>query len=169
MSVHRLTGLALLTAQSLALFVLESLLPLPVPVPGAKLGLANIITLVALYILPRPRDALLILLLRTLLAAVFFGGPSMYIYSAGGALVSFAVMAALKKSGVFSVVGVSAAGGFCHNLAQLFLAVCVAGSSALWHYLPVLGSVGVLSGALLGVAASRIIKRLSAERYVNFC
>ena len=95
-AARHLTLLALLTALSLALFVLESALPVPFLAPGAKLGLATIATLVALTLLG-PRDALLVLVARVLLASLLFGGPTVFLYSASGGLLSLAAMAALLR------------------------------------------------------------------------
>src|SRR5574344_2607749 len=94
--------LALLVAQSLALFLFEGMLPLPFLAPGAKLGLANLSTLIALYTLPRWQDALLVILVRIALATMFGGGPTILMYSLAGGLLSFAVMLMLRHSGRFS-------------------------------------------------------------------
>ena len=160
----RIACLSLLIAQSLALFLLEGLLPLPFLPPGAKLGLANIVTLIALYALPSWRDALLLILVRTALASLFGGGPTVFLYSVSGGVLSLLVMALLKGSRRFSVLGVSAAGGFFHNVGQLLLAVFVMESSRLWLYLPVLGSCGVLTGCLMGTLAGWLLKKLPPMR-----
>ena len=91
-----MTRIALLTALSLILFVLEGFLPLPLPVPGAKLGLAAIVTLIALHLLPA-RDAALMLTLRILLSSFFGGGVAPMLYSLAGGAASFAAMVLLKK------------------------------------------------------------------------
>ena len=109
--LQRITRIALLTALSLILFILEGFLPLPLPVPGAKLGLAAIVTLIALYLLPA-RDAALMLTLRIILASVFGGGLAPMIYSLAGGAASFAAMVLLKRYTQLSIVGISAAGGF---------------------------------------------------------
>ncbi len=160
----RIACLSLLIAQSLALFLLEGLLPLPFLPPGAKLGLANIVTLIALYALPSWRDALLLILVRTALASLFGGGPTVFLYSVSGGVLSLLAMALLKGSRRFSVLGVSAAGGFFHNVGQLLLAVFVMESSRLWLYLPVLGSCGVLTGCLMGTLAGWLLKKLPPMR-----
>lgn len=160
----RIACLSLLIAQSLALFLLEGLLPLPFLPPGAKLGLANIVTLIALYALPSWRDALLLILVRTALASLFGGGPTVFLYSVSGGVLSLLAMALLKGSRRFSVLGVSAAGGFFHNVGQLLLAVFVMESSRLWLYLPVLGSCGVLTGCLMGTLAGWLLKKLPLKR-----
>ena len=127
--LQRITRIALLTALSLILFILESFLPLPLPVPGAKLGLAAIVTLIALYLLPT-RDAALMLTLRIVLASAFGCGLAPMLYSLAGGAASFAAMALLKRYTPLSIVGISAAGGFLHNMAQLLVAAAVMESSA---------------------------------------
>ena len=156
----RIAYMSLLVAQSLALFLLEGLLPLPFLAPGAKLGLASIVTLVALYTLPRWQDVLLILLARTALASLFGGGLTVFLYSICGGVTSLFSMLLLKQSRRFSLLGVSAAGGFFHNLGQLLLAVLVMESAGLWLYLPILGTCGILTGCLTGTLAGWLLKKL---------
>lgn len=153
--------IAILTALSLILFLLEGLLPLPLPVPGAKLGLAAVVTLVALYMLPRTCDAFLVLLLRILLAAAFGGGIAPMLYSLAGGAASFAAMALLKARTSFSVVGISAVGGFLHNMGQLGVAAAVMQTDALWIYAPVLGIAGILTGLAVGLLTKQILQKIS--------
>lgn len=154
----RLTYLALLTAVSLSLFVLEGLLPIPFLAPGAKLGLANIVTVVALYTLT-PRDALLVVCLRIGLASLFGGGPTVFLYSLAGGLLSFVTMLALQRTNAFSLMAVSAAGGLFHHLGQLFAAVAMTGTPTLLTYLAILGPIGMVTGMLTGCVAGMIRKR----------
>ena len=154
-----MTRIALLTALSLILFVLEGFLPLPLPVPGAKLGLAAIVTLIALHLLP-VRDAALMLTLRILLSSFFGGGIAPMLYSLAGGAASFAAMVLLKKYTQLSIVGISAAGGFLHNMGQLLVAAAVMQASALFSYAPVLGFVGILTGIGIGVAAQTILQKI---------
>ena len=153
--------IAILTALSLILFLLEGLLPLPLPVPGAKLGLAAVVTLVALYMLPRTCDAFLVLLLRILLAAAFGGGIAPMLYSLAGGAGSFAAMALLKARTSFSVVGISAVGGFLHNMGQLGVAPAVMQTDALLIYAPVLGIAGILTGLAVGLLTKQILQKIS--------
>lgn len=154
-----MTRIALLTALSLILFVLEGFLPLPLPVPGAKLGLAAIVTLIALHLLPA-RDAALMLTLRILLSSFFGGGVAPMLYSLAGGAASFAAMVLLKKYTQLSIVGISAAGGFLHNMAQLLVAAAVMQASALFSYAPVLGFVGILTGIGIGMSAQIILQKI---------
>lgn len=159
MNLHRMTRIALLTALSLILFVLEGFLSLPLPVPGAKLGLAAIVTLIALHLLPA-RDAALMLTLRILLASALGGGLAPMLYSLAGGTASFAAMALLKKHTQLSIVGISAAGGFLHNMAQLLVAAAVMQTTALFSYAPVLGFVGILTGIGIGMSAQIILQKI---------
>ena len=158
--LQRITRIALLTALSLILFILEGFLPLPLPVPGAKLGLAAIVTLIALYLLPT-RDAALMLTLRIILASAFGGGLAPMIYSLAGGAASFAAMVLMKRYTQLSIVGISAAGGFLHNMAQLLVAAAVLETTALFVYAPVLGIVGILTGILIGITARGILQKIS--------
>lgn len=158
--LQRITRIALLTALSLILFILEGFLPLPLPVPGAKLGLAAIVTLIALYTMST-RDAALMLTLRIVLASAFGGGLAPMLYSLAGGAASFAAMALLKRYTQLSIVGISAAGGFLHNMAQLLVAAAVLETTALFVYAPVLGAVGILTGILIGITAQSILQKIS--------
>ena len=163
MNLHRMTRIALLTALSLILFVLEGFLPLPLPVPGAKLGLAAIATLIALHLLPT-RDAGLMLTLRILLASTLGGGVAPMLYSLAGGAASFTAMVLLKQHTQLSIVGISAAGGFLHNMAQLLVAAAVMQTTALFSYAPVLGFIGILTGIGIGIAAQVTLQKI----YHNF-
>ena len=159
MNLHRMTRIALLTALSLILFVLEGFLPMPLPVPGAKLGLAAIVTLIALHLLPT-RDAALMLTLRIFLASALGGGLAPMLYSLAGGAASFAAMVLLKKYTQLSIVGISAAGGFLYNMAQLLVAAAVMQTTALSSYAPVLGFVGILTGIGIGMSAQIILQKI---------
>lgn len=168
----RLAYLSLLLSLSLALFMFEGLIPLPFLAPGAKLGLANIITVLALYTLPNLRDAFLILVLRIVIGSLLGGGPAVLAYSLAGGFVSFGGMVALKHSGKFSVIGVSLAGGFLHNLGQLFIAAWAVESWGVFSYIPVLGLCGIITGFLIGMLAHLVLMKLlkskNVRKYVRY-
>ena len=138
----------------------ENLFPISLGVPGIKLGLANIVTLFALYVSGLPAAAA-VSLLRVLLVSFMFGNPASALYSLAGAAASLLVMAALKKSGRFSILGVSMAGGVIHPAAQLLVAIAVSGTPSLAHYLPVLIVAGLIAGLLMGLAARQTLKRIA--------
>lgn len=156
MKLRNYLYIALLTAISLVLFLVEGLIPLPFIAPGAKLGLANIVTVFALYTLGS-RSCLLIILLRTGLASFFGGGPTVFFYSLAGGLMSLAVMSPLKRTARFSLLGVSAAGGFAHHVGQLLMAAWAADTLNLFRYLPILGPCGLATGLLIGLVSTKVI------------
>ena len=156
MELRNYLYIALLTAISLVLFLVEGLIPLPFIAPGAKLGLANIVTICALFSLG-PRACLFIILLRTGLASFFGGGPVIFLYSLTGGLLSLATMTALKKTACFSIIGISAAGGFAHHFGQLIVAALAADTLSIFRYLPILGPCGLITGFIIGGLSTRIL------------
>lgn len=160
MSSRRLARYALLTALAMALSWLESLVPLAGTVPpGVKLGLTNLVVIFALYRMSL-RDAAVISLIRVVLVAFTFGNSYSFAYSLAGATLSLAVMALLKRSGKFSLLGVSVAGGVSHNIAQVLVAMAVMETSRLAWYLPVLLVSGIAAGVCVGAAGALIVKRI---------
>lgn len=157
-AARRVVLVGLLTALALALSFAESVLPLPGFLPGAKIGLANLVTLLALYLLPSWHDAALVLFLRVTLGS-FFAGGSAFWYSAVGAAVSFPLMCALRRLGL-GIVAVSAAGGVAHNVAQLAAAMLVLRTAALVAYAPLLAAAGILAGLAVGLLAAGVVSRL---------
>lgn len=156
---QRFTRMALFVALAMIFSYLEFLLPLPIPFPGIKLGFANLAIVMPLYLwgfFP----ALAISLLRIALVGITFGSLATILYSLFGALLSLAVMAGLKKWNIFSVTGVSMAGGVCHNIGQLAAAALIVKNSRLFYYLPVLLAAGALTGFAIGAVSAQILKRL---------
>ncbi len=150
---------ALLTALAMVLSWLESLLVFPGLLPGMKVGLTNIVVLFALYRMGL-RDAVWISLARVLLASMTFGNAYSFSYSLAGAALSLAVMAGLKKWDKFSLLGVSAAGGVCHNLGQLAVAPAVLETARLGWYLPALLASGTAAGVVIGIAGGLAVERV---------
>ena len=150
---------ALLTALAMVLSWLESLLVFPGLLPGMKVGLTNIVVLFALYRMGL-RDAVRISLARALLASMTFGNAYSFAYSLAGAALSLAVMAGLKKWDKFSLLGVSAAGGVCHNLGQLAVAAAVLETARVGWYLPALLASGTAAGVVIGIAGGLAVERV---------
>ena len=163
MDVKRLTKLALLTAVALILFVVEAQIPAPVPIPGVKLGLANIVTVYAMFRFG-PRDTLLVLLTRVVLGSVFAGSVMALWFSLAGVLLCWAAMAALRKiltERQLWVCGV--VGAMCHNLGQMAVCLAVYRSWAVAVYLPVLLLSGIVTGLFTGLTAQFLLKRLQGR------
>lgn len=152
---------ALLTALAMALSWLEGMVPLPGLMPGMKVGLANLVVVFALYGMSL-RDAAGISLARVVLASLTFGNAYSFAYSLSGAALSLTVMAGLKKWDRFSVTGVSIAGGVCHNIAQMLVAIAVLKTARLGWYLPALLVSGTAAGAAIGAAGGVVVKRVRA-------
>lgn len=151
----RLTAIALLLTAAFILSWIEMLLPLAIPVPGIKIGLANSAILFALYYCGAA-DALLVLTGRLVLNAVLFGSAASFIFSAAGGLLSFAVMCLCKRLFGKHRVCVSIAGGVFHNIGQLAAATIVL-STPLWAYLPYLILGGIAAGFINGIIVSRLL------------
>lgn len=152
-------ALAMASALALILSYLESLVPLSVAVPGVKAGLANIVILFMLYRVGL-KEAAAVSGVRLLWVAILFGSFLTFLYSLAGAVLSLCVMAPMKKSGLFSAVGVSVTGGVMHNVGQIIVAVLVMGTAQIAYYMPVLMISGVVSGVLVGVVSAILIKKI---------
>ena len=153
--------MGLLTALGLIIGYIEFLIPIPLGIPGVKPGFANIVIVWALYSLG-PWEALMINGMRIFLSGFLFGNFSMILYSLAGAAVSFLCMCLAKKSGLFSMTGVSMIGGVMHNVGQLLVAMAVLETVSLVYYGPVLLAAGVITGLLIGIVTGEVKKRLPA-------
>ena len=154
---------ALFASLALIFSYIEAILPAAPGIPGIKLGIANLVVIIAMYRLDL-RYALVINLIRILLAGFMFNGLYGAVYSLCGCLVSYVVMCILYKSGLFSVIGVSMGGGAAHNIGQLCIAAVLVSSPQIFYYLPVLILSGTVSGILIGwlgwILLEHIPKRL---------
>lgn len=168
MHIQRIILLALLTVMAGVLHFVEATLPLPLPIPGCKLGLANIISL---YVLVRfgLKDALVVVVLRVLLGSLLSGTlfSSSFFMSFSGALAAcLAMYVAYSYCAAFSLIGVSVLGAVAHNMAQLLVAGIIIDSSAIWYYLPYLILFAVMTGMATGLIVHFLTERL---RKVGVC
>ena len=159
LTTRQLTLCALLTALALALSYMEGFLPI-LPLPGAKLGLANIVTLFALYALG-PAQALLILIARCLLGAMFAGNLNALLFSLLGGLAAMVMEILLKRIPKLSIYGVSIGGAAAHHCGQVAAAMLTHGNTAPLGYLPLLLWVSLLTGAATGLLAALLFRFLS--------
>ena len=156
----RITRLALLTAIALTIFLAEAQIPALTAVPGVKLGLANIVTVYAMFALG-PGDALLVLSARVFLGAVFSGQPMTLIYSAAGGLLSWCVLCLLGRLLTDRQIWLaSPVAAIFHNIGQLLAAAAVLRSWSVLAWLPYLVIAAVLAGLFTGVAAQALLRRL---------
>lgn len=159
MRTKKLTLCAMLISLALALAYAERFIPLQmvIPLPGIKLGLANIVTLVALYLLGT-KSAFTILILRCFLGAVFGGGITGLLFSMTGGLLSMAVMATASRVPLFSIYGVSILGAAAHNVGQIGMAMILMQSVYVGTYLPYLLIVALFTGFATGSAGAGVLR-----------
>ena len=136
----------------------ESLIPFYFGIPGVKLGLTNIVVVLMLYCVGT-KEALAVSTLRIVLAGFLFGNMFSILYSLAGGILSLIVMGILKKTGKFTVVGVSVCGGVFHNVGQLAVAMAVVQTYEVGYYFPVLLIAGLLTGMLIGMISAEVLKR----------
>lgn len=149
-----------LVALAFVFSYIEAMFPIPMPVPGMKLGLANIVVVVSLYTLGY-KVAFCISLVRMLLVGFTFGNMNMLLYSLAGGVLSFLAMAIGKKLNVFSTVGVSVMGAIFHNMGQLLIAMLLLESTVFLYYIPFLLLSAVICGILIGILGSIMAERMT--------
>lgn len=155
--------LGMLLALALLCSYIESLIPINFRVPGIKLGLTNIVVILAMYRMG-VKEALLISIARIILAGFLFGNLFAIAYSLAGGILSFLVMAFLKNVAKLNILSVSGAGGVFHNLGQLLVAALVIENMNLLYYMSVLFFAGLVTGLLIGLVSREILKRLPGMR-----
>ena len=159
MKTNKIAFLGLLVALAFVLSYIEFLLPLNIGIPGAKVGLANLVVMVALYTLGT-KNAFILSVVRVVLVGLTFGNLAMMMYSLAGAGLSFLAMVIAKKTKLLSITGVSVLGGVCHNLGQIIVAMFVLETASLVYYLPFLIAIGTISGVVIGILSGMIISRV---------
>ena len=159
LDTKRMVTLSALIAVAMILSYIESLVPAFVAVPGVKMGLSNIATVFALYTLGW-QYAICVSTVRVFLSALLFGNFVSLIYSISGAALALLVMILLKKLDSFSSVGISVAGGVCHNAGQIIAACIVMQNSAISLYLIPLVISGTISGVLIGLVSGMLVERI---------
>ena len=159
--LKRAAMVAILASVAVVLGIVESFIPFAIAVPGAKLGLGNIMVLTCLYYF-KGRDAVALIVLKTLLTSFILGTFSTFLFSFFGSMASFLVMFALLRvrKDLFSLAAISIMGGIAHNLGQLAAAALVLGTTSIFFYLPLLLVSGVVTGFFIGVAATYLIGSL---------
>ena len=159
MKSNKLTTLALLTTVALIIFIVEAQIPLPIRIPGVKLGLANIVTVFAVWVMG-PWEAVIILLARIFLGAVFAGNFSSVLYSLGGGILAIGTTIGLSfvlRENQIWIAG--CLGAIAHSLGQMIVAVLVGGTYTYLIFLPVLIVCSILTGSFTGLCAQILIKR----------
>lgn len=156
---RRIAYLALLAALTLVLGYLDAMIPLPLVVPGIKLGLANITVLIALYLLG-PRYSIAVMLMKVAITSLLIGSPSMIIYSFAGSVLAFLGMWALWRTDKVNIFAISIVAAVLHNIGQLGVAVIVLQTPALFLNLPIMVIAAVITGGITGTVATGVLKAL---------
>ena len=160
----KLVFMALLTAIALTIFVIENQIPAPVPIPGVKLGLANIITLVTMLLLGK-KEAGAVLLMRVVMGAMFAGSPSTLLFSAAGGLLAYLAMClTVSRFDERQLWIVSALAALAHNAGQLGTCALVVKTPGILAYAPILAVSGVITGVFTGFAAMDLVRALRNAR-----
>ena len=154
----KLTVLALFSAVAIIFSYIEAILP-PIwsAIPGIKVGLSNIVTVALLYKFSL-KEAAIVAFIRIIIIALLFGNVMTLIYSIAGFVLSVTIMAILKRTSLFSTVGVSIAGGVFHNLGQIIVAMILLQTKEIGYYMIVLATTGTVAGILIGIAGNFMLK-----------
>lgn len=151
--------LGVFTALAIIFGYIEMLVPFHIGVPGVKLGIANIITVVLLY-KTGIKEAGFVTIVRVCVSGFLFSNAFSILYSLAGCLLSLSIMGYLKKKDYFSIVGISMTGAIAHNLGQIAMASVIMETVSIWYYLPVLLISGVITGWAIGIISNEILERI---------
>lgn len=164
--LNKIVFLSLLVSIGLALSVLETSIPFPIPIPGARLGLSNIVILVSLIIFGF-RDTFIVSILKSIVLMLVTGSISSFIYSISGAILSTIVMFIVYKYflNIFSLIGISILGAVAHNTAQVSVATVIMNNIKIFSYLPVLLLLSLFTGYFVGISSNYISKNLRKNFY----
>ncbi len=158
-STQKIAVTALLIALAMVLSYIESQIQFVSIVPGIKLGLTNLVVMVALYRI-NEKEAIVINLVRIILVGMTFGSMFSMLYSMAGGILSGLVMILMKRWGKVTMTTVSMAGGIAHNVGQILVAMVVLQTQAMLYYLLVLWVTGIGAGIIIGLVSAQIVKRL---------
>lgn len=165
---QKMLFISILVAQALVLYIVETMIPVPFITPGAKLGLANIITVVSLYSLSIA-DTFLVVILRIILSTLLVGSLSSFFFSLSGGILSLLVMFILKKFGKenVSIIGVSVMGSVFHNIGQILVASITVQNIRIISYLPVLMIAGIGTGIFVGITSKFLLVHLKKLQFTK--
>lgn len=166
MKTKKIAYLGLLIALAFVFSYIEFLIPVNIGIPGAKLGLANLVIIVALYTL-NERDAFVLSMIRIVLVGFTFANLASMLYSLAGGILSFVVMVIAKKTRKLSLTGVSVLGGVFHNVGQIIVAIWVVKTVSLIYYLPVLMVSGIAAGVAIGILGGMVTKRIKGIHFID--
>ncbi len=158
-AAKKVAYIGILSALAIIMGYLEAIIPFNIGLPGIKLGICNIVILVALYRLGLS-EAFIVSIIRVVVIALLFGNAMSILYSAAGAVLSLLIMWFLKKSNRFGIIGVSGAGGTVHGMAQVAIAYLMTNAFPIMWYMPILMIAGLVTGIVIGAASYIIMTRI---------
>lgn len=163
MKTKKLAHMSLMVGYSLILYIIESYMPNPLIAifPGAKLGIANIVTLTSLVLFGL-KDTFIILSVRVLMSSIFAGPISYLLFSIAGSYLSLIFMYLALKINKFSLIGVSVIGAICHNIGQLAVAGMIIKNGMIFGYLPYMLFASIITGLFVGIASKFTVGKLSS-------
>ena len=162
MKSSKIAQMGLMIALAFVLSYLESLLPIQIGIPGAKLGLANIVVLIAIVQFGE-KEALFLTVARAVLSGLTFGSLYSMAYSLSGGVLSTILMSFMHKVKKFSIIGISVVGGVTHNMGQLVIAMLVLKSLDLKYYSGFLILCGILTGVLTGLVCKSVLQNIRTK------
>ncbi len=162
----KIAFLAVFTSFAIVLSIVESMIPVPIPIPGVKLGLANVVSIM-IIVLYGPFDAFTILTVRCLLGMIYSGNPISFALSYTGGILSIIIMFILYKSfgKYLSIWSISVTGAIFHNIGQIIAAIIIMKDFAIVSYLPVLLVSGIITGVLTGIASQNLLLRIKKYKF----
>lgn len=154
--------MSLLVSMALILSLIERMMPVPFVTPGAKIGLANLVIIISVYTLDSYKESFIVLISRIFLSSILGGSISALLYSATGGVLSFLITIIVKEIGgkYVSIIGVSSAASVFHNIGQLLVASLILDNFGVFLYLPILSTVGIITGIFVGLSANYILAHL---------
>jgi len=167
MNAKKIAYLGLLIALAFVFSYIEFLIPVNIGVPGAKLGLANLVIIVAMYTL-NEKDAFVLSMIRIVLVGFTFANLASMLYSLAGGVLSYVAMVIAKKTNKLSITGVSVLGGVFHNIGQIIVAIWVVKTASLVYYLPVLMVSGIVAGVAIGILGGMVTRRIRKFAVQNY-
>lgn len=159
MKTRNVAMYGMLIALAFILSYIESIIPIPVPIPGIKIGFANLVVITALYTMGA-KQAFVLSMIRIILVGFTFGSPSTMMFSFAGGVLSWLLMVLAKRWKAFSMTGVSILGGMGHNIGQIIVAIIILKTSVLIYYLPFLIISGLVTGAAIGMVGALITSKI---------
>lgn len=160
--------LPILTTLALVVSLFESAIPVPIPLPGARLGLSNMVILTCIVVFGI-RDSIIISIFKSILLMFMTGSVTSFFYSFAGAIISTLVMYLSYKylSKYLSLIGVSLLGAFSHNLSQVSVAAIMLGNFRIFSYLPLLTLLSIFTGFFVGLSSKYLTRAIFKNKYIN--